>query len=295
MSEVLRLEHVSKSFGSKDVLKDINFSVNSGEIIGYIGSNGAGKTTTIKIILGLIDDYQGDVFIFGEKVKGQFEYKKRIGYVPEVSDMYDNLTAHEYLSFIGMLYGIGEDKAVKKGKEMMSVFGIDDAINGRIHTFSKGMRQKLSIITGMIHNPDILFLDEPLGGIDANSVLVFKEVLKNLKKEGKTIFYSSHILEVVEKLSLLISHDIYFSSILVSKIISCFTYLDALITILSIISTIFTEFTTKQVCFFSSFLNSIKLFIVFVIFRQFCRIELTPFVKYFLSGIFSPCVKSSIS
>ena len=201
MSEVLRLEHVSKSFGSKDVLKDINFSVNSGEIIGYIGSNGAGKTTTIKIILGLIDDYQGDVFIFGEKVKGQFEYKKRIGYVPEVSDMYDNLTAYEYLSFIGMLYGIGEDKAVKKGKEMMSVFGIDDAINGRIHTFSKGMRQKLSIITGMIHNPDILFLDEPLGGIDANSVLVFKEVLKNLKKEGKTIFYSSHILEVVEKLS----------------------------------------------------------------------------------------------
>jgi ABC-2 type transport system ATP-binding protein len=201
MSEVLKLEHVSKSFGSKDVLKDINFSVNSGEIIGYIGSNGAGKTTTIKIILGLIDDYLGDVFIFGEKVKGQSEYKKRIGYVPEVSDMYDNLTAQEYLSFIGMLYGIGEDKAVKKGKEMMSVFGIDDAINGRIHTFSKGMRQKLSIITGMIHNPDILFLDEPLGGIDANSVLVFKEVLKNLKEEGKTIFYSSHILEVVEKLS----------------------------------------------------------------------------------------------
>ncbi|MDD2397821.1 MAG: ABC transporter ATP-binding protein [Tissierellia bacterium] len=201
MSEVLRLEHVSKSFGSKDVLKDINFSVKSGEIIGYIGSNGAGKTTTIKLILGLIEDYEGDVFIFGEKVKGQFEYKKRIGYVPEVSDMYDNLTAHEYLSFIGMLYGIGENKAVTKGKEMMSVFGIDDAINGRIHTYSKGMRQKLSIITGMLHNPDILFLDEPLGGIDANSVLVFKEVLKNLKEEGKTIFYSSHILEVVEKLS----------------------------------------------------------------------------------------------
>ena len=201
MTEVLRLEHVSKSFGNKDVLKDINFSVNSGEIIGYIGSNGAGKTTTIKLILGLIDDYQGDVFVFGEKVKGLFEYKKRIGYVPEVSDMYDNLTAHEYLSFIGMLYGIGEEKAVTKGKEMMSVFGIDEAIYGRIHTFSKGMRQKLSIISGMLHNPDILFLDEPLGGIDANSVLVFKEVLQNLKEEGKTIFYSSHILEVVEKLS----------------------------------------------------------------------------------------------
>ena len=201
MSEVLRLEHVSKSFGSKEVLKDINFSVNSGEIIGYIGSNGAGKSTTIKLILGLIEDYKGDIFVFGEKVKGHYEYKKRLGYVPEVSDMYDNLTAYEYLSFIGMLYGIDEDKAISKGKEMMSVFGIDDAIYGRIHTFSKGMRQKLSIITAMLHNPDILFLDEPLGGIDANSVLVFREIMQKLKEAGKTIFYSSHILEVVEKLS----------------------------------------------------------------------------------------------
>lgn len=201
MAEVLRLEHLSKKFGNKEVLKDINFRVNSGEIIGYIGSNGAGKSTTIKIILGLIDDYDGDVYVFGEKVKGKHEYKRKIGYVPEVSDMYDNLTAYEYIGFIGNLYGLGSLNAVSKAKEMMSVFGIEDAIDGRIHTFSKGMRQKLSIITGMLHNPDILFLDEPLGGIDANSVMVFKEIIKGLKNQGKTIFYSSHILEVVEKLS----------------------------------------------------------------------------------------------
>lgn len=201
MSEVLRLQHVSKSFGQKNVLKDINFQVNSGEIIGYIGSNGAGKSTTIKIILGLIDDYEGDVFVFGGKTKGQIDYKKKIGYVPEVSDMYDNLTAREYISFIGMLYELNTDNTVKKALEMMKVFGIDNAIDGRIHTFSKGMRQKLSIITGMLHNPDILFLDEPLSGIDANSILVFKEILQSLKNAGKTIFYSSHILEVVEKLS----------------------------------------------------------------------------------------------
>lgn len=201
MTEVLKLEHVSKKFGSKEVLKDINFSVTSGEIIGYIGSNGAGKSTTIKIILGLIDDYDGDVYVFGEKVKGKSEYKRKIGYVPEISDMYDNLTAYEYIDFIGNLYGIGSHKAISKAKEMMSVFGIEEAIDGRIHTFSKGMRQKLSIITGMLHNPDILFLDEPLGGIDANSVLVFKEIMQGLKNEGRTIFYSSHILEVVEKLS----------------------------------------------------------------------------------------------
>lgn len=201
MSEVLRLQHVSKSFGQKNVLKDINFQVNSGEIIGYIGSNGAGKSTTIKIILGLIDDYEGDVFVFGGKAKGQIDYKKKIGYVPEVSDMYDNLTAREYISFIGMLYELNADNAVKKALEMMKVFGIDNAIDGRIHTFSKGMRQKLSIITGMLHNPDILFLDEPLSGIDANSILVFKEILQSLKNAGKTIFYSSHILEIVEKLS----------------------------------------------------------------------------------------------
>ncbi len=201
MAEVLKLEHVSKSFGSKEVLKDINFSVNSGEIIGYIGSNGAGKSTTIKMILGLIHDYEGDIYVFGEKIKGKSDYKRRIGYVPEISDMYDNLTAYEYISFIGMLYNIGSDNALKKAKEMMSVFNIEEAINGRIHTFSKGMRQKLSIITGMLHNPDILFLDEPLGGIDANSVLVFKEIMQGLRNAGKTIFYSSHILEVVEKLS----------------------------------------------------------------------------------------------
>lgn len=201
MAEVLKLEHVSKRFGDKEVLKDINFSVNSGEIIGYIGSNGAGKSTTIKLILGLIDDYEGDVLVFGENVRGKTEYKRKIGYVPEVSDMYDNLTAFEYIGFVGMLYNIGSLNAVKKAKEMMSVFGIEEAIDGRIHTFSKGMRQKLSIITGMLHNPDILFLDEPLSGIDANSVLVLKETLNNLKTAGKTIFYSSHILEVVEKLS----------------------------------------------------------------------------------------------
>jgi len=201
MAEVLRLEHLSKKFGNKEVLKDINFSVNSGEIIGYIGSNGAGKSTTIKIILGLIDDYDGDVYVFGEKVKGKHEYKRKIGYVPEISDMYDNLTAYEYIGFIGNLYGLGSLNAVSKAKVMMSVFGIEDAIDGRIHTFSKGMRQKLSIITGMLHNPDILFLDEPLGGIDANSVMVFKEIIQGLKNQGKTIFYSSHILEVVEKLS----------------------------------------------------------------------------------------------
>ncbi len=201
MEEVLKLQHVHKKFGQKEVLKDISFSVNSGEIIGYIGSNGAGKSTTIKIILGLIDEYEGDVYVFGESIRGQIDYKRKIGYVPEISDMYDNLTANEYISFIGMLYGLDSYNAILKGKEMMSVFGIEDAINGRIHTFSKGMRQKLSIITGMLHNPDILFLDEPLGGIDANSVLVFKEILHNLKRAGKTIFYSSHILEVVEKLS----------------------------------------------------------------------------------------------
>lgn len=201
MVEVLKLEHVNKRFGQKEILKDINFSVNSGEIIGYIGSNGAGKSTTIKLILGLIDDYDGEIYVFGENIKGQIDYKRRIGYVPEISDMYDNLTAFEYISFIGMIYGIGSNNAVLKGKEMMSIFGIEDAIDGRIHTFSKGMRQKLSIITGMLHNPDILFLDEPLGGIDANSVLVFKEIMQSLKRVGKTIFYSSHILEVVEKLS----------------------------------------------------------------------------------------------
>lgn len=199
---ILELKDLRKSFESKEVLKGINLRVKRGEIIGYIGSNGAGKSTTIKIMLGIVQGYDGDVTIFGKNIKDtNGEYKKRIGYVPEVSEVYESLTAREYLSFIGQLYDLDVNTCNKREEELTKLFGIDSYLNTRISTFSKGMRQKLILISSLIHNPDILFLDEPLSGLDANSVMIVKELLEVLAKEGKTIFYSSHIMDVVEKIS----------------------------------------------------------------------------------------------
>lgn len=201
-NKVLEIINLRKSFGDKDVLKGINLTVDKGQIIGYIGPNGAGKSTTIKLIMGLITGYTGEIRIFGEDISRIDEsYKKNIGYVPEVPDIYDSLTGKEYLTFIGQLYGIDYDNVNEKAKKLMEILGILDSYEKRISSYSKGMKQKLILISSLIHNPEILFLDEPLSGLDANSVMIIKEILSHLAKDGKTIFYSSHIMEVVEKIS----------------------------------------------------------------------------------------------
>ncbi|MBB6622494.1 ABC transporter ATP-binding protein [Clostridium gasigenes] len=198
----VQIKDLEMNFGDKKVLKGINLDIPAGKIIGYIGPNGAGKSTTVKIILGLIEGYTGEVKIFGEDIStGNEEYKKRIGYVPEVAELYDSLTAKEYLTFVGQLYGLEYEIVDKKALELMTILGIGDAYDSRITTYSKGMKQKVTIISSLLHNPDILFLDEPLSGLDANSVMIIKEILAELAHNGKTIFYSSHIMEVVEKLS----------------------------------------------------------------------------------------------
>jgi ABC-2 type transport system ATP-binding protein len=199
---IVELRDLYMNYGAKEVLKGINLDVHRGEIIGYIGANGAGKSTTVKIILGLTTGYSGTVKVFGEDIsKSSIEYKKKIGYVPEIADIYDSLTAQEYLTFVGELYGLEYKTADKRGKRLMSIFDMEAVYCSRISSFSKGMKQKVLIIASMIHNPDILFLDEPINGMDANSVIVFKELLWELAQQGKTIFYSSHIMEVVERIS----------------------------------------------------------------------------------------------
>jgi ABC-2 type transport system ATP-binding protein len=199
---VLCLKNLKKRYGVKEVLQGIDLTVNRGQIIGYIGPNGAGKSTTIKILLGLEGDYSGEIEIFGEKItENNIDYKRKIGYVPETSELYDNLTAMEYLTFVGELYGMDIKMADEKAQRLMKVFNLEEVYHSRIASYSKGMRQKVLIISSLLHNPDLLFLDEPLNGLDANSVMVFKEILAQLASQGKTIFYSSHIMDVVEKIS----------------------------------------------------------------------------------------------
>lgn len=198
---VLSIKNLRKSYGSKRVLNGINLEISKGQIIGYIGPNGAGKSTTVKILLGLEEGYSGEIEVLGEKINDNVDYKRKIGYVPEIAEMYDNLTAYEYLTFIGELYGLELEEVERKSERLMDLFGLSGQYHVRISSFSKGMRQKLLIISSLLHNPELLFFDEPINGLDANSVMVFKEILSQLAAEGKTVFYSSHIMDVVEKIS----------------------------------------------------------------------------------------------
>lgn len=198
----ISIQDLYMSYGSKQVLNGINLEVPMGKIIGYIGPNGAGKSTTVKILLGLINSYKGTVKVMGEDISnGSIEYKRKLGYVPETAEIFDNLTAREYITFLGQMYGMSYEETDKKALKLMELFGIEQVYDSRITSYSKGMKQKVLIISSLIHNPDILFFDEPLSGLDANSVMVFKEIMSHLAEQGKTIFYSSHIMEVVEKIS----------------------------------------------------------------------------------------------
>ncbi|KML41822.1 ABC transporter ATP-binding protein [Cytobacillus firmus] len=207
---ILEINDLRKSYGPKSVLNGVSFGVKRGEIIGYIGPNGAGKSTTVKILLGIEDDYSGQVKIFGRDISdGDIEYKRKIGYVPEIAEVYDNLTGQEYLTFVSELYGLDSDFASDKAKSLMELFGVGEVYHSRIASYSKGMRQKLLIISSLLHNPELLFFDEPINGLDANSVMIFKEIMAQLALQGKTIFYSSHIMDVVEKISsrIILLHD----------------------------------------------------------------------------------------
>ncbi len=198
---VIITQNLSKTFTTQ-VLCNINLDIHAGEIIGYIGPNGAGKSTTIKILTGIIPDFDGDARVLGMDIRTDImEIKKRIGYIPENAALYETLTPIEYLQFVGQLYKMNPLQVDKKIKDLLHLFDLTKYEDSRITTFSKGMRQKVLLIAGMIHNPAILFLDEPLSGLDANAVILVKEILTQLKKGGKTIFYSSHLMDVVEKIS----------------------------------------------------------------------------------------------
>ncbi|CDS91429.1 MULTISPECIES: ABC transporter ATP-binding protein [Sphingobacterium] len=199
---IIRISNLRKSYGSKEILKGINLDIYPGQVIGYIGPNGAGKSTTVKILTGLINDFEGEVMVNDIDIKeNPLAIKSQIGYVPENAELYDVLTPLEYLDFVGQLYGMENTLIQQRSQQLLKAFGLEQNINNRMDTFSKGMRQKVLLISGIIHNPQIIVLDEPLSGLDANAVIIVKELISLLAKEGKTIFYCSHMMDVVEKVS----------------------------------------------------------------------------------------------
>lgn len=202
MEPIISIRGLRKNYGEKQVLKGIDLDVPPGQIIGYIGPNGAGKSTTVKVLIGLLSDFEGTVRILGQDLREDtLAIKSRIGYVPENAEIYDVLTPMEYLSFVGKLYQMEDTLIEERAERMLQAFGLLENKHQRMDTFSKGMRQKVLIISGLLHDPQIVILDEPLSGLDANAVIIVKEIMSLLKKEGKTIFYCSHMMDVVEKVS----------------------------------------------------------------------------------------------
>jgi len=197
---IITIRQLTMSYGSKPVLCGIDLDVEPGHVLGYIGPNGAGKTTTVKILIGMLTGFRGEVRVCGHDVATEpLEVKRRIGYVPESGAVYDALTPMEHLRFIGRLYGLDDSEIGRRAGEMLDLFGLASEVNNQMSTFSKGMRQKVLIAAGMIHNPDVLFLDEPLSGLDANAVVTGREIIARLARRGKTIFYCSHVMDVVER------------------------------------------------------------------------------------------------
>ncbi|HQB31954.1 MAG TPA: ABC transporter ATP-binding protein [Erysipelotrichaceae bacterium] len=197
---MIEIRNVSKSYtkGIKSV-DGLNLTINNGEIFGFLGPNGAGKTTTIKMITGILNSDEGEILIDGYDIDKQpMEAKKQFGFVPDNPDVFLSLKAIEYLNFLCDIYGVEdrENKVINMAKK----FEIYDVLNNKLESFSHGMRQKVVIIGALLHNPNNWILDEPMTGLDPKSSFDLKEMMREHADEGKTVFFSTHVLEVAEKM-----------------------------------------------------------------------------------------------
>ncbi len=198
MSSAISLEKVGKSLGNREVLKGVSFAVERGDIFGYLGPNGAGKTTTIRILLGLLKPTSGKATILGEDVSRD-EARRKVGFVLESDGLYDNMTAEENLGYYARIYGVTEPAERVRG--LLHSVGLGDRAKDKIATYSKGMRQRLALARAMIHEPELLILDEPAAGVDPSGQMEVREVILNMaNEERKTIFLSSHNLDEVQRI-----------------------------------------------------------------------------------------------
>lgn len=197
---MLEVRGLTKRYSAIPAVDNVSFVIRPGEVLGYLGPNGSGKTTTVNMLTGLLDPTRGHIFFEGRNVKEHLiEYKKRLGYVPEEPHIYPHLSGWEYLQLIGRLRLIPPKILEQKISALLRLFGLYPDRYALISSYSKGMKQKILISAAVLHNPDVLIFDEPLSGLDVASALVFKNLVKSLAREGKMILYSSHVLEVVEK------------------------------------------------------------------------------------------------
>jgi ABC-2 type transport system ATP-binding protein len=197
---MLEARALTKRFTTTTAVDNVSFKVKPYEVLGYLGPNGSGKSTTVNMITGLLEPTRGEVLFEGRSIQLQLiEYKRRLGYVPEQAHLYPHLTGREYLQLVGRLRGLARKSLDRKVDDLLQLFSLGASRHSPIGSYSKGMRQKVLISAALLHNPDIIVFDEPMSGLDVTTGLVFRDLVKSLAREGKIILYSSHVLEVVEK------------------------------------------------------------------------------------------------
>ena len=199
---VLEIQNYTKSYGEGKIAADhVSFVVEAGDIFGFIGHNGAGKSTTIRAIVGVLDFSEGEIYIDGHSVKKDgVECKKITAYIPDNPDLYDNLTGIQYLNFVADVFGIGAKEREEKIRKYADLFETTKDLGDLIGSYSHGMKQKVAIISALIHTPKLLVLDEPFVGLDPKATFTLKEIMHELCEQGTAVFFSTHVLDVAEKL-----------------------------------------------------------------------------------------------
>ena len=198
---MLRIENLTKKFGDKKAVDSLSLHIEPGEIYGFIGHNGAGKTTTIKSIVGILKFDEGEILVDGMSVKeNPIECKKKKAYIPDNPDLYEFMTAPSYLNFIADIYNVSSQDRTERIKKYGDLLELTDDLAQPISAYSHGMKQKLAIISAWIHNPKLIIMDEPFVGLDPKSSHILKEMMRDVCDKGGAIFFSTHVLEVAEKL-----------------------------------------------------------------------------------------------
>lgn len=198
---MIKIKGVSKLYGDKKALDNVTFEVKEGEIFAFIGHNGAGKTTLIKSICGILDFEEGDILIGGKSIKKDpIECKKIMAYIPDDPELYEDMKAISYINFVCDMYDVPLETRERNVRRYASLFGMEKELNNVIKSFSHGMKQKVALIAALSHEPKVLIMDEPFVGLDPKAIFDMKEIMRGLVKEGGTIFFSTHILDMAEKL-----------------------------------------------------------------------------------------------
>ena len=198
---MLKIEHLTKAYGEKKAVDDLNLHIAPGEIYGFIGHNGAGKTTTLKSVAGILQFDVGEITIGGISIKeNPLECKRRFAYIPDNPDLYDYMTGIKYLNFIAYIFGVGANERQARIRKYADAFELTDDLAQPIAAYSHGMKQKLAIISAWLHQPKLILMDEPFVGLDPKASHLLKEMMCQVCDEGGAIFFSTHVLEVAEKL-----------------------------------------------------------------------------------------------